>query len=74
MKVQECSRATGAGDDPVGLLEDSEDVVAFHGFQAGLSLVGGWLRHRQKVVGRCGFLAFCGEIPGTLQRGDSSRW
>src|SRR5262249_855102 len=56
-KVQEPRRAAGAGDDPVGLVEAGEDVVAFHRFQAGLSVVGGWWRHRQKVVGRSSAIA-----------------
>ena len=37
VKAEDLGGAAGAGDQPVGLLEDLQDVVAFHVLQARLA-------------------------------------
>jgi hypothetical protein len=46
MQSQDASRAPGTFDNPVGLLQNGDDVVALHGFQGEL-LPGGGRRLRQ---------------------------
>src|SRR5262249_22497871 len=37
VEAEDLGGAAGAGDDPVGLLEDGDDVIAFHCCQGGLA-------------------------------------
>ena len=37
MEAEDLGGAAGAGEEPVGLPQHGEDVVAFHGLQAGLA-------------------------------------